>query len=561
MAITNLAVRALGAVSFCLAFLLSGSSALGQCPPGEVDKLVASNGQVDGLFGYAVAVDGDTAVVGAPGANVAHVLMRDQGGRGAWGTVLQITGSDSEAGDGFGGAVAIEGDRIVVGSPAAGFHITGAAYVFDRNHGGPGNWGQVAKLSDPDPVGLSDYGGAVGVSGDAVVVAARYKPLFAFNGVAYLYREDQGGAGNWGLAHTLVPADGAAGDQFGFSVSLDGDTAVISAATGNAAYVFERNQGGPNAWGESHKIVAANPLPELFGYSVKVDGDRVLVGAPGADDTVPNQGAVYLFERDLGGAGNWGQSTRLLTADGSQGDMFGSAVSLDGDAALVAAASDDGAAPDAGSVYRLRRGADGVWVEAGELFGSDAGPSDGYGTSVALQGDEGFVGTPEHDQGAADAGAVYRIAGVQASLQTVYCTSKPSSLAACVPMVFTDGAPSASATSGFMINGVPVPGGNQVGVFFYSHLGSATPVTTPFGSLCIDTGAVFRTAPIIPLGIPGQCNGGYQLDWNAHAQSVTTSNPASTIPGTTVDGQFWYRDPPNPGGANLTQAIAFTICP
>ena len=87
-------------------------------------------------------------------------------------------------------------------------------------------------------------------------------------------------------------------------------------------------------------------------------------------------------------------------------------------------------------------------------------------------------------------------------------------------------------------------------------------MTTPFGELCIEGSAgTFRTGLLIGGGSAGTCNGNFQLDWNAHAQGAVIFDPASTVPGTTVDGQFWYRDPPNPGGANLTDAISFVVGP
>ncbi len=119
----------------------------------EVKKLIASDAQAGDNFGFSVAVSGDTAVVGAPfegsRAGAAYVFQRDQGGAGNWGEVKKLTASDAEAGDRFGVSAAVSGDTAVVGARSEGSEA-GAAYVFHRDEGGANNWGEVKKLTASD---------------------------------------------------------------------------------------------------------------------------------------------------------------------------------------------------------------------------------------------------------------------------------------------------------------------------------------------------------------------------------------------------------------------------
>jgi hypothetical protein len=140
-----------------------------------------------------------------------------------------------------------------------------------------------------------------------------------------------------------------------------------------------------------------------------------------------------------------------------------------------------------------------------------------------------------------------------------YCTAKPSSLPNCVPAISFSGTPSASAGSGFTVSAGPVPGSNQ-GLWIYTTFGAAqTPIQNAFGHLCIATQGLFRIAAQTTGGNAGSCNGQLALDFNQYAFNQTHN--AKLVVGATVDLQAWYRDPPNPGGANLTGAGSFVLCP
>ena len=282
----------------------------------EIRKLLASDAQSGDIFGRSVAVSGDTAIVGADledaggsGAGAAYIFQRDQGGAGNWGEVKKLTASDAQADDQFGQSVAVSGDTAVVGASLedAGGSNAGATYVFQRDQGGAGNWGEVKKLLASDAQGGDFFGISVAVSGDTLVVGADGGAAGGtLGGAAYVFQRDQGGADNWGEVKKLLASDAQGGDRFGSSVAVSGDTAIVGAVFENAggvqagaAYVFQRNQGGAGNWGEVKKLTASDAeLGDRFGESVAVSGGTTVVGARFEDAGGGAAGAAYVFEAD-----------------------------------------------------------------------------------------------------------------------------------------------------------------------------------------------------------------------------------------------------------------------
>jgi len=154
-------------------------------PIAEAKKLTASDSTAGDEFGYAAAISGDTIVVGAwnndgagSDAGAAYVFERNQGGADNWGQVKKLTASDAAVNDSFGKAVAIDGDRLVVGAPATvNFSTVGAAYVFERNEGGSNNWGEKQKLLASDAWPNDKFGNAVAISGTTVYCAKVEVPM------------------------------------------------------------------------------------------------------------------------------------------------------------------------------------------------------------------------------------------------------------------------------------------------------------------------------------------------------------------------------------------------
>ncbi|MDD4308201.1 MAG: FG-GAP repeat protein, partial [Thermoplasmata archaeon] len=276
-----------------------------------VKKLTASDGAPNDLFGASVAVSGDTIVVGAygddGGRGSAYVFTRNNGGADYWGQVEKLTATDGAASDLFGASVAVSGDTILVGAYGDD-GSQGSAYVFTRNSGGADYWGQVKKLTAKDGTNNDLFGASVAISGDIIIVGAFGDDVVGSDqGSAYVFTRNNGSAENWGMIKKLTASDGGADDYFGASVSVSGDTVTVGAygddSGQGSVYVFTRNNGGADYWGQVKKLNAADgAADDWFGASVSVSGDTIVVGSYG-DET--GQGSAYVFMRNNGGADYW----------------------------------------------------------------------------------------------------------------------------------------------------------------------------------------------------------------------------------------------------------------
>ncbi len=369
----------------------------------------------------------------------------------------ELLASDGAAGYRFGLDVAIEDDTALVGAPTSGAPLTfnGSAYVYVRSGT---TWAEQARLVPGDRAAL--FGSRVALSGDTAVVGAEAtEGTPPGSGAAYVFVRN---GTTWTQQAKLVAADAAKGDRFGGDgVALDGDTAVIGAtglyAVGPAsgcAYVFVRTG---TTWTQEAKLTASDAAEgDLMGFAVALDGNRAIVGAPGADRGFPANGAAYVFVRNgtswteeaaffatsggsfgvgvdirgsLASVGNhmdivsgqptgsayvfardgsaWTEQARLAASDGENWSYFGRDVALDGDTVAVGAFGHGGT----GSAYVFeRRGA--AWTEEAKLLPSDGAGMDLFGYSVALDGRTVLVGAPLHGHLGRESGSayVYRLA-------------------------------------------------------------------------------------------------------------------------------------------------------
>ena len=403
------------------AFLRSGNTWIQRA------KLTAVDAASNDLFGQAVAISGDTVAIGAyqdddrgGDSGSVYLLRRNLKGSDQWGVAAKITADDGASGDQFGQMVALDGDTLVVGAAfddVAGADA-GSVYVFYRNRGGPDNWGLVAKLTAENASAGDFFGSAVAVSGDRILIGAfADDDVGSASGAAYLFERNRGGADNWGQVAKLTATDAEATDQFGFSVALSGDTAVVGAhfesSAGNyggAAYVFERNQGGADAWGQTAKLGARDGRAnDQFGFAVAIGGKTILVGAPGKDDVGASAGAAYVFVPDRGAAVRWRQAAKLGPADADAGDRFGESVALSGETALVGARRNSDAGEETGSAYVFGRNQGGTdnWGQLVKLIAADIAGGDQFGVSVAIDGNFALVGSPFEDGVTSATGAAY----------------------------------------------------------------------------------------------------------------------------------------------------------
>jgi len=338
--------------------------------PQEYQKIISSDYADMDYFGFSTSMSGENIIVGAPNkddggsdSGAAYVFIRYEE-EFYWGELKKITASDAQAGDEFGTSVAISGDYAIVGAhyQDSGGSDRGAAYIFNKDLGGTENWGEVKKLTASSAQDLDEFGTSVAISGDYAIVGAQYEDSGGTSsGAAYVFYRDQGGADNWGQVVKLTASDAEAGDEFGSSVAIDGDY-VVSGAIGEdsggtdrgAAYIFYRNQGGTDNWGEVLKLTASDPEDQdAFGGSVAIDGEFVVVGAFYEDgDEKNNRGAAYIYGRNSGGQDVWGQVIKILASDAGDGDNFGFSVAIEGNFVVIAVPYEETEGnTDRGAVY------------------------------------------------------------------------------------------------------------------------------------------------------------------------------------------------------------------
>ncbi len=369
--------------------------------------LKASNTDTGDVFGRAVAIDGNTIVIGAPlESSAATGINSDQTdntarGSGAvyvfvrngtiWTQQAYIKSSNSEMLDNFGEAVAVAGDTVAVGAlgedgGTRGINgdVTdnsrlgsGAVYIFRRNDT---VWSQEAYIKASNADVIDEFGGSLSISGDAIVVGASSEDSAATgtngdagnnnaadSGAAYVFTRSN--IGKWSQTAYLKASNTESMDRFAISVSINGDTIVVgangegSSATGvngdqsnnnalrsGAAYIFARNN---NQWVPQAYLKASNTDAEdLFGSRVGVSGDLVTIGASAEDGSSPGiDGSSNNAASSAGAAylfvrtgGQWNQLRYLKASNPDINDGFGSAVFVDGRTIAVAATSEDSAA-------------------------------------------------------------------------------------------------------------------------------------------------------------------------------------------------------------------------
>ncbi|MBZ0090501.1 MAG: FG-GAP repeat protein, partial [Thermoanaerobaculia bacterium] len=402
-----------------LAALPAGSSTIRF---GEMAEVTASNAGANHQFGWAVAVDGDTMAVGAVNAygsdwftGAAYVFTRNQAGADAWGEVVKLVGTDTAMFDYFGHSVAISGDFLVVGAPGSdpSGSSSGAAYVFERNQGGANAWGQVAKLTASDGAETDNFGTSVAIDGATVVVGAKYHTGSAYaSGAAYVFARNQGGADAWGQVTKLTASDASSQNAFGHAVAISGSDVAVAANQDKSVYLFARNQGGADAWGEVRILTPGLGSTRGFGNSLALDVDTLAIGGLSSIDS----GAVWIHARNQGGLDNWGEVRQLTASDAATADFFGAAVALSGDRLLVGASYNDAAAADAGALFLFERNAGGAenWGEVQRVVASDAASANYFGEAVDLDGATAVAGAYGSDDFGGDSGSAYFFAACKA---------------------------------------------------------------------------------------------------------------------------------------------------
>jgi PKD repeat protein len=363
-------------------------------------KITAADGAAEDNFGMSVAVSGDTVVVGAPydddkGIDSGSVYVFVSNG-GSWVQQAKIIPEDGMEHDGFGYSVAIDGDTAVIGatSDLENNGHPGSAYVYVRSGG---FWSQEAKLTPDDSMTGDMFGCSVALDGDTAVVGAYGNT--GSRGSAYVFVQN---GGIWSQQVGLYADDGAADDMFGYSVSIDGSSIMVGAPYDDdsgtdcgSAYAFV-NDGFD--WVQQAKIISGDGVGgDNFGNSVSINADTAVVGAYGDDG---NLGSAYVFVQN---GGIWSQQAKLMPAEGVVGDYIGWSVVISEDTAIVTAPFNNTLT---GVAYLYER-EEGIWSQREILSPTISEPFLLFGLSAAINDDIAVIGSPYDNENGGLSGAAY----------------------------------------------------------------------------------------------------------------------------------------------------------
>ncbi len=381
-------------------------------------QLVADDALTDSMFGWQVDIDGDTAVVSAfadeRGTGAAYIFER---GASGWQQVAKLTASDGEERDALGFSVAISGDTVVLGAALDdndGGTDAGAVYIYVKPAGGWRSMTQDFKLTSPEPRPHRGFGGAVALVGEVLVVGAPGKDDAPSSGDVFVF---QGEGSSWSHRATLNVPGLSGYDAYGSALDFDGTTVVVGAfgrnSSSGAAYVYRKH---PEGWQkdmslEAELLVDDGVANDNFGGSVAVYGDTIVAGANRHDwgGDAKDAGSAYLFTRS---GGSWVLQQKLAPSNRRPVGNFGYAVAIAGDRVAIGASHPEDNATD--SVYIFDRNGN-RWQEQGILNAPAQQSDSGFGLSVAL--DENattlLAGAPQADagdgRGQRSAGAAYLI--------------------------------------------------------------------------------------------------------------------------------------------------------
>ena len=444
-----------GLLASALLLSLFSSQSAAQISPSAI--LAAADGAAGDQHGWSVAIDGNTAIVGAPldddgAVNSGSVYIYVNDGVGNWIQQQRIGAQffgpddtnqpadvdtdpdlviDSQRGAQFGYSVAISGDTAVVGAPF--FDIdsdddtvldtldAGAVYIFDRIGG---TWFPAARftIEEADVNNGDWFGSSVAIHEDTIVVGALSQSAAeqsAAGQVYILYRETDG---SWkqqfartinedlGIEEqkTLLPLDPQSEDWFGQSVAIHGNTIVVGSdgsdnpATGSgSAYVFTRDVN--LNWNIQARLLPSDPKALAnFGISVGLYQNDIVVGADAADAVAASgdsAGAAYVFSRNFEGA--WTEVTKLTAGDAASDDRFGRSVAIWGPLAVVGAWNEGTNGTQAGSAYLYQKSSDGSWSQVDVIRAAPGAAFDNFGFSVGITSIDGLsdywaiAGTPQ----------------------------------------------------------------------------------------------------------------------------------------------------------------------
>jgi hypothetical protein len=385
-----------------LAIPLIGPALAGD--PCQVWTVEPPSPQLDDRFGASLDGIGGTWVVGAPGRQGSGQALVFEATLASAVQSAVLWPSDVFLQDAFGAAVALDGDTIVVGCPGDddGAFGAGSAYVFERFLG---TWIQTAKLQSSTPSLAASFGSSVAIGDDWIAVGAPFDSRAASFGGSLSLFERVGGS--WLSRAEVLGA--APNGRLGTAVSIQADRLAVGEPGRSSGHVrvLERSAG---VWTEQADLTPTGASAQAeFGAALDLAGGTLLVGARSDAVVAEAAGSAYLFGLS---AGTWQLHQRLELPSPKAGDRFGDAVDLYGPRALIGAPGEDGASPNAGCAHVFERslvigpGGFPIW-KGSAAFGALGGESGAnFGAALALDADNMMVAAPQEDTVAKDAGRV-----------------------------------------------------------------------------------------------------------------------------------------------------------
>ena len=376
----------------------------------QLHKITASDAAAYAQFGWSVAKSGDVIVVGAvffddidDHSNQAVYVYRTSDGGATYDEIAKLTAAALAWDSGFGQSVAIDGDTIVVGTA-----YKATVYIFRIADGGVN---EVTTLTPDVAWPENTFGRSVAIDGGTVVVGA-WKDGPVSEGLAYVFRTSDGGT-TYDQVAVLTADDAAAGDHFGFSVEIDGDTVLVAAQQmpnggPGAAYIFRTSDGGAS-YDQVAKLTASDgALDDRFSAFLAIEGGTVVIGAPRDDDAGTNSGSAYVFRTNDGWA-TYSFVAKLTADDAAAGDYFVKEVEIEDGVVAIGACAPPGIEPSGGeAVYIFHASDDGLtYSQVAKLTAADGVAGDRFGQSLAMDGGTIVVGAMRDEDAGNRTGSVY----------------------------------------------------------------------------------------------------------------------------------------------------------
>jgi hypothetical protein len=372
------------------------------------NKLLPNDGGGYDSFGASVGISGTTAVVGAvfdddmgPDSGSAYVFVDDAG---VWTQQAKLVAKDGKPGDYFGISVAVAGDRLIVGAAEAAANgvKTGAAYIYERANK---VWTLKAKLAPSTGAAGDQFGYAVALEGNVAIVGAPQSDAIGSDGgAAYVFKYN---GTTWQETAKLLPSAGGPFGYFGGAVALYGTTALVGAwddgsgLDAGAIFAYGENNG---VWvQQAHLTASDGQTGDTFGFAVAIYGNKAFIGAPYHDSECVDSGAVYVFGRY---SGQWCEEAIILPTDKNAAQAFGSSVAVFGDMAALGSFWDDDNGDYSGSAYAYQL-VDDVWTEKFKYLPNDGLPGQLFGVATSMDGDRVVVGAYGDDDNGIDSGSAY----------------------------------------------------------------------------------------------------------------------------------------------------------